>query len=162
MTRLKLVVIASLLVLSSIAHADLPCREGGVVATSSNGGATVVASAHGCRAYPTAQYTVRVGGRDVFTIPSMPGHETMLVSDTGRTILLLSTRNVRADQEEVVAFRDGRRFGSYLLADILGATTRAVREGRFVDVQIEGVYLVIKDVDGTQLYREHLAVLQRN
>ncbi|MEM9073575.1 MAG: hypothetical protein AAGE52_34105 [Myxococcota bacterium] len=145
---------ALLLLTSSTAFADLPCREGGVVAT--NGSARVVASAHGCRAFPTASFTVE--GQRSYTIASLPGHHRLVVSETGRTLILLP-QHLRAGAGELVVYRDGYRLGAFPLAEILGAEHRAVSEDRFVTVGIESTTLVVTDVDGTELHRAHLRTL---
>lgn len=150
------------LTIPAVASADLACEAPGVVATSRSGAATVFASARGCRAHPTASYTVRVNGVDRHTIAELPGHDRILVSDSGRTLVLIHDEHVRADRDVVTVYRDGRRLGVYAVADLLGASSRAVREGRYVEVRVDGAHLVVDDVDGTRLHRAHLGTLRPN
>lgn len=144
------------------ARADLACHEGGLVSTSTAGTATVTISAYGCREFPSATYTVQVGGVDRFTIANVSGGGVVRVSDTGRTVLVAEAESLRADQQSFTVFRDGRRFGVYPIAALLGSGARAVTEGRYVSVEIRSVHLVVTDLDGTQLLRQHLARLEHN
>ncbi len=165
MTKLKTLLLAlsltTLAPLGAPARADLACHEGGKVAESTNGRVEVHSSPYGCRQFPSAQLTVKVGGTDLYTTSDVGGFETIYVSDTGRT-LLLTSETLRGDRDAVVAYRDGYQLGVYTMADLLGATSRTVTEGRYVKVRIEGLELVIDDVDGTELDRRYVGALPFN
>ena len=148
LTQVAALSLLSLLLGSSLeAHADSACHEGGVVATSQNGQVEVGEGAHGCRAYPTASYTITGGVRD-YEISSLPYHSALYVSDTGRTLLLVGEHS-RADQDSVTLFRDGRRHGSYTLAELLG--DRVSAGAGSVQPRIEGLDLVIYGATGNSL-----------
>ncbi|MCB9616588.1 MAG: hypothetical protein H6721_13745 [Sandaracinus sp.] len=143
----------------SPARADLPCHEGGQVAQSPDGSVEVHASPHGCRQHPSPSLTVRLRGADLYTVRAAPDFHRVSVSSTGRTLLVQVSEHLRGDRDSLWVYRDGYRLGVYRLADLLGAESRAVREGRHVEVRIEGVELVIADVDGTELHRRYLGAL---
>ncbi len=157
---LSTLLLGTLLLGTQPAFADLPCHEGGDVATSSGGAARVVATAWGCRAYPTATYTVERRGGASYVVSGLTSHTSLHISETGRTVVLLNDDHPRADQTVLTAFRDGRSMGDFTFAELLGADHRAVVEGRFVEVRIEGVQLVIADVDGTEYLRTYIGVLR--
>lgn len=138
-------------------QADLACHAGGVVATSQSGRAEVHEGAHGCRSFPLAKYTVVVGGVRGPEIDSLPSHRDIYVSDTGRTILLVG-RTTRADQDSVTAYRDGRAFGTYTIAELLGDQASQVGDA-IVRPSIEGVDLVITTLDGVEVTRSYLGEL---
>ncbi|MEM9191793.1 MAG: hypothetical protein AAGF12_21655 [Myxococcota bacterium] len=142
---------------ASVASADPPCREGGSVATSRNGSVRVVSSAWGCRAYPDRTFTIE-GRTRSYTITGAPPHEHVFVSDTGRTVLFVE-EHVRADQHSVAMFRDGYRLGVYPVSELVGAQHRVVTEGLHVETEIDGVELVIRDLQGNEVLRRHLRFL---
>lgn len=125
------------------------------------GRARVHIGPHGCRAFPTGTHTVELDGSTLYTTDDVPRYETIFVSDTGRTLVLTHERNLRADRASITVFRDGRRFGNYAISNLVGDRHHVVTERRFVEVSIDGLALVIDDVDGTNLYRHHVGVLRR-
>ncbi|MBO6937791.1 MAG: hypothetical protein JJ863_22680 [Deltaproteobacteria bacterium] len=165
MTKLKMLLLAlsltTLAPLGAPARADLACHEGGKVAESANGRVEVHSSPYGCREFPSARLTVKVGGTDLYTTSDVGGFETIYVSDTGRT-LLVTSETLRGDRDAIVVYRDGYRLGIYTMADLLGSSSRTVSEGRYVKVRIEGLQLVIDDVDGTELDRRYVGALAFN
>ncbi len=138
-----------------VARANMACHEGGPVTQSENGRVSLTVSAYGCQAYPSSTYTVS-GGRRTFQFdgPS-PDHSEVLVSNTGRSVLFLE-ENPRADRASITLFRDGAQHGTYALADLLGAQHTYVTDALYVKVALDGLEVVIRDLQDGELNRIHL------
>lgn len=127
-------------------HADVACHAPEIVVTSQNGQVQVERGAYGCRTSPTASYSVTGGVRD-YEIETLPPHFEISVSNTGRTLLLTSA-NVRADQDSVTLYRDGRLLRTIPVAELLAGRAGRVG-GQSVTVRIEGLHIVISGSNGT-------------
>lgn len=142
------------LLFSTAVRADLPCDAGGEIARSTSGRATLSIGPHGCRQFPTGELRVDTPSRS-YVVTGQELGERAWLSDTGRTIVS-GPEHPRAHADSVQLLRDGHFHGTYTLRELLGESHATVTQQLFVDVSVDGVDLVIRDLQGGELLRRYL------
>lgn len=151
---LAAVALATLTLCASPGAADIACRM--AQARSSDGAVFLHSSAWGCRtaAHPIV-LSVQGGVRDYeFEVEAFPAK--VLVSDTGRTVVM--TDYEANGDGSLLVYRDGRRLGTWTFAELLGARHSVVTRAQRLRVTVEGVRLKLTSARGTELLDEHLGL----